>query len=368
MTKPSQNLRPHKPDNMQPSSVLFPKNRNSNLELLRIVCMLFIICHHWIVFILDNCGYHVPLGDTKQDYTSVFLNSFFIIGVNCYVLISGYFGIKLSWKPIKKIVGACLFYGALCYFISLAIPPFNSEGFSFLTLLERMYPGNWWFLMEYIVLILLSPMLNKSIENIDSKTFRLYIILLLIVNVGIGYCLNDRVNKTGYNIMNFIMLYYIGRFLNRNFEQHVAYLKRKWLWLVYILSSAMLFIGFIILSKYMDSTRIALKWFGYNNPLVLISSVAFFLIFALTKMKNSVVINTIAASTLVVYICLPLLQLLDESDHSGDIRQSKRMVRLSPIVRLSFGVCHCSFCGNRRIRCLNENDHQESKVNFQIIG
>lgn len=203
MTKPSQNLRPHKPDNMQPSSVLFPKNRNSNLELLRIVCMLFIICHHWIVFILDNCGYHVPLGDTKQDYTSVFLNSFFIIGVNCYVLISGYFGIKLSWKPIKKIVGACLFYGALCYFISLAIPPFNSEGFSFLTLLERMYPGNWWFLMEYIVLILLSPMLNKSIENIDSKTFRLYIILLLIVNVGIGYCLNDRVNKTGYNIMNF---------------------------------------------------------------------------------------------------------------------------------------------------------------------
>lgn len=83
--------------------------------------------------------------------------------------------------------------------------------------------------------------------------------------------------------MNFIMLYYIGRFLNRNFEQHVAYLKRKWLWLVYILSSAMLFIGFIILSKYMDSTRIALKWFGYNNPLVLISSVAFFLIFALTK-------------------------------------------------------------------------------------
>lgn len=80
----------------------------------------------------------------------------------------------------QKIVGACLFYGALCYFISLAIPPFNSEGFSFLTLLERMYPGNWWFLMEYIVLILLSPMLNKSIENIDSKTFRLYIILLLI--------------------------------------------------------------------------------------------------------------------------------------------------------------------------------------------
>ena len=118
--------------------------------------------------------------------------------------------------------------------------------------------------------------------------------------------------------MNFIMLYYIGRFLNRNFEQHVAYLKRKWLWLVYILSSAMLFIGFIILSKYMDSTRIALKWFGYNNPLVLISSVVFFLIFALTKMKNSVVINTIAASTLVVYIC-----------HSSNFS-------MSPIIRAIF--------------------------------
>lgn len=72
------------------------------------------------------------------------------------------------------------------------------------------------------------------------------------------------------------------------------------------------------LSKYMDSTRIALKWFGYNNPLVLISSVAFFLIFALTKMKNSVVINTIAASTLVVYIC-----------HSSNFS-------MSPIIRAIF--------------------------------
>lgn len=149
-----------------------------------------------------------------------------------------------------------------------------------------------------IFLLCLSPQL--------AKITRLHKIIQVLAYLSLALYLFHR------QIYQFVMVIY------SYFEQHVAYLKRKWLWLVYILSSAMLFIGFIILSKYMDSTRIALKWFGYNNPLVLISSVAFFLIFALTKMKNSVVINTIAASTLVVYIC-----------HSSNFS-------MSPIIRAIF--------------------------------
>ncbi len=70
------------------------KTRASNFELLRLVCMFYIVLHHFIVHGLKSAGYW---GEAINIY-SVISNSFIIVGVNCFVLISGYFGIQSSWK------------------------------------------------------------------------------------------------------------------------------------------------------------------------------------------------------------------------------------------------------------------------------
>lgn len=69
------------------------KERNSNLELFRIVVMLTIVAHHYVV----NSGLTAidgPILANPLSVESIFLLIFGMwgkIGINCFVLITGYF-------------------------------------------------------------------------------------------------------------------------------------------------------------------------------------------------------------------------------------------------------------------------------------
>lgn len=64
------------------------RERNSNFEILRIICMLLIVAHHFSVH-----------GGFYYDASVISLNRFWIqflipcgrVGTNCFVMISGYF-------------------------------------------------------------------------------------------------------------------------------------------------------------------------------------------------------------------------------------------------------------------------------------
>ncbi len=70
--------------------------RQSNIELLRIVAILFVICHHIIVHGLKI--YDMPIEAYPWLYS--FVNCICYVGVNVFILISGYFSIKFSWKKL----------------------------------------------------------------------------------------------------------------------------------------------------------------------------------------------------------------------------------------------------------------------------
>lgn len=69
------------------------KQRSSNLELYRIICMLMIVAHHYVV----NSGLTSADGPLLTDYTSsnsIFLSLFGAwgkTGINCFLMITGYF-------------------------------------------------------------------------------------------------------------------------------------------------------------------------------------------------------------------------------------------------------------------------------------
>jgi peptidoglycan/LPS O-acetylase OafA/YrhL len=56
--------------------------RKSNFELLRIICMLFIVLHHFIVHGLESAGYFT---NTVTSMYGVFFNSLFVVAVNCFI-------------------------------------------------------------------------------------------------------------------------------------------------------------------------------------------------------------------------------------------------------------------------------------------
>lgn len=88
--------------------------RNTSIELLRLIIMFVIFVNHMISHgILQENAYALPhIGDKLMVVGGV---SLWVPAAIVFVLISGYFGIKPSWKGLLKYVTMCVFYCALAY-------------------------------------------------------------------------------------------------------------------------------------------------------------------------------------------------------------------------------------------------------------
>lgn len=80
--------------------------RNNAIECLRVLIMFYIVIHHCIVSGLDlNKTFN--MGEYCFSDTNIVLslmNSFVIVSVNIFFLISGYFGIRLSIKKVINLI------------------------------------------------------------------------------------------------------------------------------------------------------------------------------------------------------------------------------------------------------------------------
>lgn len=82
------------------------KVRDSNIELCRIISILLVLTvHSFYDFLLGDR--QLPLG---EKVTMLFLESFVIIGVNVFILITGYFSVTPRWKSLLNITFICFFY------------------------------------------------------------------------------------------------------------------------------------------------------------------------------------------------------------------------------------------------------------------
>lgn len=90
--------------------------RNSNIELLRLIIMFAIFVNHMIShgILLDN-GYASPFISDK--ILVVFGVSLWVPAAMVFIIISGYFGIKPSWKGIIKYSLVCVFYCAFAFLL-----------------------------------------------------------------------------------------------------------------------------------------------------------------------------------------------------------------------------------------------------------
>ncbi len=117
------------------------KLRDSNLELFRIIAMLLIIAHHFVV----NSGLMAAEGPIYKDpfsWRSLFLMVFGAwgkIGINCFVMITGYFMCtsKITAKKFMKLFLEVMFYKIVIYSIFWHI---GYEAFTLAGVLKVMIP------------------------------------------------------------------------------------------------------------------------------------------------------------------------------------------------------------------------------------
>lgn len=157
--------------------------RSSNLELYRIVCMLLIIAHHFVV----HSGLTPVDGVFMTNPTNVktlFLWMFGMwgkIGINCFLLITGYFMCKseITIKKFVKLLLQIYLYKFVIFTIFLAT---GYETFSLLRVVKLCMPlwgisSN--FVGCFLVFYLTIPFWNILIRNMTQKQHQLLLILLL---------------------------------------------------------------------------------------------------------------------------------------------------------------------------------------------
>ena len=273
------------------------KERESNLEALRIVAMMAVIGVH-----LDGAALDLPKPSMDiaalpaRDWWRLIVEAFTIIGVNCFTLISGYFGIRFTLKSFLRFAGQCVFYGVgICTVVMLlrvatgGVWQWSEWGESWLVFTHT----DLWYVPAYLGLFILSPLLNAGVKGLTRRQFELMLAAFVAMNVYAGWLQGGRFNATGYTIVQLVMMYLIGRYLGEYVQLRGNRQLRYAAISVYIVASLLT----AVMGVYADS----LTTFAYNQPLVIASSVALFVAFATMQFRSKVV-NWLASGAFAAYL------------------------------------------------------------------
>lgn len=268
------------------------KERSSNLELYRILVMLLIVAHHYVV----NSGLKSVINEDSFNANSIFFSLFGAwgkTGINCFVLITGYF-MCTSTITLRKFLKLFLWmetYIVITFvFIACGYCPLGIKSMLWGLVPLKQLAGD--FGSCFLVFYLCIPFLNILIKGMSSSHHLWLIVLLLFI-----YTLHGSIPWFSVN-MNYVswfaVLYLISAYLrlypikdgNTSFWGWMTLVS----WTLSILSIvAMLYVGKSDNSYFFVSDS--------NAILALTNGITSFMWFKNIKIKNSKIINTIAASS-----------------------------------------------------------------------
>lgn len=255
------------------------KERESCFELLRIIAMFFIVIWHISV--------HAQKGEL---ITHDFIGSITITGVNIFILITGYFGLKLQWKSLLNIIAMVIFYHIITLVMNYVIFDQEPSIGNIICIFAPISRTPYWFVNCYLILMLLSPALNIVKEKATKRQYIYILGVLIYLSCITGFVFRQRINYNGYCVMQFITMYFIGDAIKR--YNAIKLIKKKYLVSIYLFSTAILYIGGLF-----DIERT----YAYNNPVLMLAAISLFCLIAKIKFSSSS-INTFAQYMFPVYL------------------------------------------------------------------
>ena len=274
--------------------------RKSNLELLRIIGIYLIIITHF-------AGYSGFKYDSQFELNAMVIRWFHVggkLGVNLFVLISSYFLVQRKKFELKKLVMILL--EVLFYSIAIIIvgKSFNLLKNDDIKRIFFAFPmNNWAFVTYYCTLYLIHPLLNKCINSVSDKTLIKYWFVLLVM-----WSFIPTFTKATFGLENgtlwYIYLYFTGALIRKTENLYIKtsryYIAKGFLY--YFLAFALQLFVFLTL-RYTDLLKGAAgRMRDFNSILLLLSGCNLFIGFLKLDIKHSTFINTIASTTLGVFL------------------------------------------------------------------
>ena len=295
------------------------KVRKSNLELLRIISMMFIVMSHCDdIFGLSNL-YSISLGINK--IITDWLHIGGQIGVGCFLLISGYFMIdqNISFKKILNLIGEVWSYTIGIWIIWIIKNVSMGDIIikeCFIETLYAFFPvlfSHYWFVTAYVILMILSPFLNKLIFSLAHRDYGIFLGTILVIFVVLDGSVPqiDGVPKilsgmTGGRLIAVFIMYFIAGYIRRfgkiernNISRHLGNA------IVFYFALFATFYCFTYIGITRDNQEILNLRYFYrvlNSPLIVIICIELFKGFLEMDIKYNKWINEIAGCTFGVYL------------------------------------------------------------------
>ncbi|WP_143454826.1 acyltransferase family protein [Ligilactobacillus sp. WC1T17] len=272
--------------------------RNSWLELLRIISMLFIVMNHYsgeepwkfdtaaILGQLVSYQIYRPLGQ---------------VGVDIFVLITGYFmagkidvTYGASVKRALKVWLEVWVYSVLLFVVgSLCFGTFSLSG-----ALKGFFPvifNNYWFVTAYIMLVLLIPFINRILTQINQKQY----VVLLVLSIFFAECLpvvNNTIFSWDKGFGDLLAVYLLGGYI----KKYGLRIKQGYLVLIFLVTYTLMLSSIVVLGLVLGTdgniTRLAYGFLPY------VAAAAIFLIFESLPAFSNKFINYVAGSVFASYL------------------------------------------------------------------
>ena len=241
-------------------------------------------------------GYNNGIGYWQA--ADFFRESTSICAVDCFILISGYFGIRWKFKSFFNLIFQIFYYSVGIYLVAFALGIVDWNYKQFVLRFACLFTHSWTFVITYVLLYFCAPVLNSFAEKTSSRKLLVYIIILFFV---INF-----VSVPQSALFTYALVYLIGRLLRKINVGDIDFPACKAYW---ITTTIIFVLVYFVLFKtlHIASAERITKWpigiLGYDYAAPLVLAQAFFLFLVFAKMKfSSNFINWCAQSSFAIFL------------------------------------------------------------------
>ncbi len=185
--------------------------RQSNMELLRLVAMMMILVMH-----MDYGAFGLPTAESVENapmttFGRIFVEHLCLVAVNVYVLISGWFGIRPKMKSLVRLMLQVAMYSIIITgaFLLLGKTTFKIGYVTDMLIIGKQY----WFVVSYLLLYLVSPILNTFVEHSSKREFQWMLLVFFGFQFVYSWIFGLEEFAGGYSALSFMGLYLLARYV-----------------------------------------------------------------------------------------------------------------------------------------------------------
>lgn len=272
-----------------------PLGRNYSIEILRFALMFLIVIEHYCT---HGLNYYV------NEYTNhlnsdlyplhLIFSSVGMLGVSGFMFISGFYGIRFRFDRLKSLWLQVMFYLLVTGIIFLCATGNIKLIKQILLSVLPFGQGGLWFITCYVIVLIISPIINEGIKRISKRDFKLILLLL----IGLLYFDLFASGNLGTTFELLLTIYLLARYI----AIYGINVLDKNAGKIFAIGMTILVIVPPILG-YAHLNKLILLFLVNYNPVVLLTAISLVLLITRKKLYNiNPIIATLLSNTVAIYI------------------------------------------------------------------